>query len=314
MLLGKGEVFLAHTVEAPPSKTAKTCITSCPKGMKAKAGIKTAGFTFCVCDIVWNSFINDAGYVEPDLDESLRAINDRNALQTLWFRTGEFKTIGQRKPAWDIDALVGFDESFTTKSEADKWEVGYIQTIEKLVWEARYDNGWVRKATAAGARDANPANTPAPWYTTVTGAKGTPSRVDKMASDHPTLSDEPMLHIAVVPPDAEAWCVKINSVTVEGKFHLWLIAKDSRLALDIKDIAFLHRATIDMKKAWTLKKGGDPFSTLDWSGTGTQTKVEGFGQGSQTPVLETPIANQQLNVTTTTQGTSCGKKPAPPKK
>jgi hypothetical protein len=301
---------MAFTVEAPPVKTAPICGKLCGKGKKAKAGIKFNGFTVCVCAIDWIAFHNGPGFVKLDFQEQMDNINNNTPLKSLWFSSGfQGKVVGQGTPSWDIEALLGFDEVSTGASEADKWEVGFIQTVEKLIWTMKYDNGWVRKASAQGARDAHPAKTPAPWVTTQPGAKSRPVILDNMDQDHPTLADEPMVKASVVPPEADAWCVRINSVTVEGKFHLWLIASDTRKTLSMSDLVFMYHATIEMNKEWTLKAGGDPFSTFDWQTKGTQTKTDGFGKGTETPVLNTPIANQQMVVATSNQGTPCAKKP-----
>ena len=319
-------VSLLNTVlKAPPTggvANVPLCTRLCPRGTTPAAPIKSGNFTFCICGITWKSFNSGPGYVTLDPSEQMANINlggngPGPPLKSLWFRSGaQGRVVGSSTPAWDLEALLGFDEVTPggAASVAASWMVGFIQTVESLEWEATYSNGWSRKAQVPKSRDAATGTVPAPWYAPAgSGANGQPIALDKVDTDHPLLTDEPMVKLAVVHPDPKAWCTRISSVSLKGSFLIWLIALDPKvMPLSIASLVFLRNASVKTEKKWDLPAGADPFDVTKWNATGNQTKTgDSPGKGTNSPILDQPVANTGLVFATPTPGTPCqGKPPA----
>ena len=208
-----------------------------------------------------------------------------------------------------MEALLGYNEDYATQPMAAKVQVGFIQTVESLEWEALYTDGWGLKSIVGRSRDAFSVKVTAPWYVDPgVPAKGAPFPLDDAGNNHPMLADEPMAKFSAAHPDPDAWCKKLTQVTVAGKFHVWLVAWDTRQQLAVSSLVFLYYSSIDLDKKWVLNAGADPLDlTAPWTATGTQSrKTVVAGQGSVTPILTTPVANRLLSAFAThKKGAKC---------
>jgi hypothetical protein len=298
------------------AKILPVCIQACPLGSSIFHSVKSGDFTYCLCSApLWKNFNDGAGYTHPDIFEVLAYKNNNIPLKSVWFTTGSQDTKGQHS-AWDVEALLAYEEwrdDDTQPWMANKVQVGFIQTVEKLDWEGLYTDGWGRKSMAKTARDALNVKVTPPWFAEPgVPAKGAPFPLDDVGNNHPMLADEPMAKFSAAHPDPDAWCKKLTQVTVSGKYHLWLVAWDTRKQLAVSSLVFLYYTSIDLDKKWVLKAGADPLDgDPAWTATGTQSrKTVVAGQGSVTPILTTPVANRDLSdFGTHVKGAKC-----PPKK
>jgi hypothetical protein len=162
-------------------------------------------------------------------------------------------------------------------------ETGFIQTIESFNWKAKYGNGWERNLNEANIIDELPGAS-APWY----GAPGTKDKPNATGSVV-SLTDEPQARLTVTHPDPAAKCAKLQEVTTDGKFHLWLIGAESSNASN--NLVFLFHASVEFNKTFKLNSPtADPSDFSNWVAGGTQSETDkGFGKGSKTPVLTTPV-------------------------
>jgi len=256
-----------------------------------------------MCGVDWVSFNKGAGSVKTDLQEDMNILKNPKSKNTmLWFRCGDYNGLDERA-AWVLDAMVGNNEPTGPTPPSKQWRLGFIQTVERLEWEATYSNGWNRKAQAVKARDAD-ISADAPWYGPK-GSLGEPVFVADALTNHPQLSDDPKILLSVAHPDAS--CQMLEAVTVKGKFHVWLVARDPVGPLDMSHIRFLWHASINVDKAWKLNPGDDPFLLPNWKASGTQLATnQGLGQGKEIPILDQPAANDQLQkIATEKKGKPC---------
>jgi hypothetical protein len=201
--------------------------------------------------------------------------------------------------------MVGNNEPISKNPPSKRWQVGFIQTVESVEYEAFYNNGWGRKVLAGKTRDAADDTIDAPWYGPP-GSTSEPVIVADAVKNHPAHSDDPEISLSVAHPDAS--CRQLEAVTMKGKFHIWLIARDPMEVLDVNHLRFLWHATVTFDRRWDLPFGKDPFLLPEWKATGTQTKTNiDLGQGPQTPILDKPIANSQLVFGTHKKGPACPK-------
>lgn len=280
------------------------CKGSCPKGMQGTPTAAGDGLVLCLCGrISWPFFNKDAGSVKTDIQEDMNHITDPKSKNTvLWFRCGGHDGLNET-PAWQLDAMVGNNEPTGANPPSKKWQLGFIQTVERMEWEGIYSNGWNRKAQAVKARDGGPGAV-APWYGPA-GSLGEPVVVADAVNNHPQLSDDPQIELLVAHPDAP--CRTLKSVTAKGKFHVWLIARDPSARLDMDHIRFLWHASITVDKRWDLPDGVDPFLPPNWKATGTQSTTNiGSGKGNEIPILDQPVANDDLGkIATEKKGKPC---------
>ena len=130
---------------------------------------------------------------------------------------------------------------------------------------------------------------------------------------HPLFSDDPQATFLFADPDAP--CRKLQAATLQGKYHLWLIAIDPKAPLDDAHVKYLWHASITVDRKWEIQFGKDPQLLSNWVGTGKQSKTNiGTGKGAQIPVLSGAVANDSLNFATDGTGKPCpqstgGKKP-----
>jgi hypothetical protein len=291
----------------------------CPKDTKIFHAAKSGNFTLCVCSLIWNSDYSGPGFVEWDSTETAAFTSPTSTtpLKSLWFRCGnKGQVVGQFQPSWEVETIIGYDEFIPggAQSVADKWQVGFIQTVESLEWEALYADGWGRKTIVGRCRDAATDSVTAPWFADPgSKAKGAPFPLSDAGNNHPMLADEPKAKFSVAHPDDDGWCKQITEVNVKGKFHLWLVAWDTRQPLGVPTLVFLYYSAIDLDKKWVLS-GSDPFDLIKWTATGKQTRsAVTNGQGSVAPVLTTPVANTSLlTFATHKKGTKCPRKTGGP--
>ena len=286
----------------------------CPAGMKATP-VKVADVDVCLCNMKW-TFNDGPGVAKWDDVEAANSIKHPGDDYTkVWFRCG--KLIGgsegfQSMPGWALDAAISWDAPDDSKA-LKTWQVGIIQTVESEIWKGYYEEDWGRKAMATKARDGDQSAT-APWYAPA-GADGEPIGLEDVPKDgmHPTFSDDPKASFFFVHPDAP--CRKLQGASIQGTYHLWLIAIDPKAPLDDAHVKYLWHATVVVDKQWEIQYGQDPQLLSNWVGSGKQIKKDvGPGKGSKVPILTGAVANDSLNFVTDRTGKPCpaaagGKKP-----
>ena len=283
---------------APKPANNPVCTRICGTGTPATPQTVTIGqnvFTLCPCTVSQVNFNTGPGYVDwvTKVSEGLPAIDPRK----LNFRTGfQGKNVANTTPAWEYTAGVGVDEAIPGGGATRETELftGFIQTIESYTWHAVYGSNWERNLSEANVRDAQ-KGAGAPWY----GTSGGHDAPKQIGTSQVNLTDEPQVILSVTHPDAS--CAKLQEVTTEGTFNLWLIAAETANATT--NLAYLYHATVTFDRKFSLKAGADPSSTLSWNPTGAQKESNaGYGAGSKTPVLDTPTPTLTF---TTKKGTPC---------
>ncbi len=296
--------FYLYRVTSTRGVGMSSCKDSCPRGTSATPVDAGSGLVLCMCGVSQTWFNRGPGSVKLDFQEQLNFLNNHKLKYTvLWFRCGNFNGLDEM-PAWKLDAMVGNNEPTGSNPPSKQWMVGFIQTVERLEWEGTYSAGWNRKTQAVKARDFGLSTVAPPWYGPP-GSVGEPVLVADAGKNHPQLEDDPQIQLLVAHPDAP--CQMLESVTVKGKFHLWLVARDPAGPLDMGHLRFLWHASITVDKAWKLTPGDDPFLLPNWKATGTQTITnEGPGQGKEIPILNQPVANDELQkIITEKKGKPC---------
>jgi hypothetical protein len=285
-----------------PEEINVSCSESCP-GKRVKP-VTAADLELCLCDVSWVNFNAGPGTVDLDFDEQTKfAKNPRgkNPFETLWFRSGDYDGLTPR-PAWKLDVTMGYTEP-TDSDSSKRWQVGFIQNIESLIWEATYEEEWGRKAMAQKSRDTADSTIDAPWYGPP-NSTSEPVTLKDALKNHPQHSDEPKVRLLVA--HGEAPCRQIQRVTMTGTFNLWLIARDPKEPLDDTHVRYLWHATITADRTWELPFGKDPFLTPNWKAGGKQTKTNiDVGKGAKTPILDKPITTSPYQFTTHKKGKPC---------
>lgn len=157
------------------------------------------------------------------------------------------------------------------------WDVGYVQTITSYFQESRYQYTLQKTPLATPIRDAW-TGTPEPWYDNrshTNAAAGRPVPV--------SMSDAP-LHQAFWydpgPPNRLANTIR------RVAFKTWLIARNRAT----RAIVYLKNITWGIDFAVNLDSELKPTNV----GAGMTSPTPGDGQGSGTPVLTGPIANDAV--------------------
>ena len=218
------------------------------------------------------------------------------------------------KPAWGFQCRVEGEENVNS---GRSWEYGFIQTVEKLQWQADYSDGTTAKVPinfsddsllrwrwwalirnlSSPARDCLTEKVRAPWVHDDPSQGTFPdSLFDPKVLLGPTLADEPAHDFHIVHPHAWAKCTRIEEVSAEGRFNIWVIVRDKDIQTPVleKDITFLRWISVSFSKNWTLKNGSAE-NPMAWVSTGKQTKTEGAGRGKAVLVLENPTAPSLLS-------------------
>ena len=284
------------------------CTKICGK-VPAQAPVKSGNFTFCLCDLVQMDFNPGPGYAERDFQQQMAQIQQGTPLRSMWFLTGSTGAkVGSSAPAWGFQATMAAEEKSPPgeTSQLDTLEYGFIQTVKNYEWKAKYTNGWAREVSVASARDAFDTTVPAPWYFTSGSVNGPVA----FGTTSAILGDNPKVKMAVHHPSRDGVCNTLTEVSTKGDFHLWMIVMPMGTVPSMSNVTFIHHKSITMDKSWALANPGkdDPFQPSNWQASGTQSLTkEGSGQGPETPVLSTPVANDLIQPKnwTTVAGKRC---------
>ncbi len=179
-------------------------------------------------------------------------------------------------------------EYFTCRPrEGDKWEWGFMQTVEYAIMGGGYSNNQRHIFIAVRrARDAREKDTPSPWYDKPGNDFG-----PQVVGFRPLIADSPWVELPVKHKNSRT--PDLHRVFINGTFYTWLIVKQKRTSPQNAD--FLYHWRFDVCRSWDFRPqqtGIHPCQISAWVASGGQnTAFEGVGQGPGTPVWDTPIAN-----------------------
>lgn len=211
-------------------------------------------------------------------------------------------TLFSGAPAWQLPMAADknctvysyctpYEPSKQKAPDTSKIQIGYIQTIENsLLGGVYFKRDAAQKWAWAGnyweclknVRDGE-AGSQEPWYGKASGNAG-----PQQYSGCPLMSDTPLVSL---PSGKNIKCVdnlydrpewQLRRLSIEGIFHIWLIAKAGNSAP-----VFIHNWRIKDLVAFNLKDDADPCNKSGWVKTSDEKSMlsKGPGLGSATPVL-----------------------------
>jgi phage-related protein len=182
--------------------------------------------------------------------------------------------LGVDSPKFKSSATV---QAPSGNQDVANWEIGYVQTISSYFHESRYKSTLQQTPVSTPIRDAL-AGTPAPWYGNdahKNAVAGTPVPV--------SMSDAPYHQAMWFDPGRPN---TLTSTIRRITFKTWLIARQrvSRAIVYLKNISWGVNFVVNVTDT------GSALSAVN-AADGMSAPVIGNGQGSATPVLDGPIAN-----------------------
>ncbi len=179
--------------------------------------------------------------------------------------------------------------SGSTNAEAQKWEVGFIQTLKSTTRAGHYKGSPSKKKLSVVVptpiRDGNPKqSTSTPWYDSL-NPKGKKAFTKTNSTENVSLWDKPGTGAPWKTPDKKG---KLDYYDGKDIFTAWMIVREKASP---NTIEYINWTSWEVDWGVTTNYASKGTKTVDKKTGSTKNTGSGAGKGSDTPVLSGPFPN-----------------------